>query len=530
MNSPATAAITGFTTPMSRRSALRVFGVAGIAVASANFLAACTPAPAVSATGGPAVAGGVLSLGLNGGNPGTVLDPHRLTEGFDAFFGWMFYEQVARLDGGFNAYNVLAEELVPNADGTQWVLRLKDGIEFHNGKTVDADDVIFSFNRVLDPATAGTAAGSLATIAEMTKLDARTVQFDMFAPHGWFDLALADTGAMGIVPVGFDVTKPVSTGPFKFVSHNPGVDAVLERFENYHGTAPLLDGLKLISLPDDDARTNAILSKQIDSVIALPPTQVSRLQADSNFVVQTMESGGFTVITMRTDSGPTADPRVRQALRLAADREQYSQVLAGGFSTPASDLYGVFDPESPTDLVRTRDVAAAKKLISDAGAEGLTFTMTVPETESPLAQVFVKNAAEIGVTVDVEVKDVNSYFSQGYLEYDVAIDYFPSSLQLTYASLADGPNSFINETHFSDKEYNAEFELANAGLTPEERMPHMRRMQEILFERGGYLIPMFPNSISATTSNVGGWPTENKSGFQVAYGIGGIGFINPAAP
>lgn len=519
---------TGFLrTPINRRTALKAFGFVGISIAAIDLLAACAPSPAPGVTpGGTPIPGGTMRIGIKGGHPGTVLDPHVLTEGFDTFFGWTFYEQIRRLDGEFAPYDVLSEEISSNADATQWTLRLKQDVEFHNGKTLDADDVIFSFNRILDPASGAIAAGNLGLVSSMSKIDARTVRFDMASPYGWFDLAIADTGALGIVPVDFDLNAPVSTGPFKFVSHDPGVEAVLERFENYHGDAPLLDGVRLIALDDDDARMNALLSGQIDMMATLPPAQIARVQADPKFAVQSLPAAAFTVFTMRTDAGPFSDERVRQAMRLAIDRERVSDVIAGGKATLGSDLYAPFAPATD-GFDRIQDVAAAKKLIEQAGAKGTKVVLTVIEGE-PAAPILEQNAKEIGLDISVEYKDFNSYFTQGYMEYDFAMDYYPASLQLTYAAMSDGPFAFLNQTHFADDEYNAEFALANAALTDDDRAPHLRRMQEILFERGGYLIPVFPDVLTAATTNVGGLPTANQTSMELAYSIAKIGFLTPS--
>lgn len=164
----------------------------------------------------------------------------------------------------------LADEATSNATADEWTLRLKPGLTFHDGKPVTAEDVIFTFRRILDPQVAAPGAAYLGHIdAEgMTALDERTVRFKLKTPFAPFKENL--TELVMLVPQDYDPANPVVTGPFKFRSFTPGEQSVFDRFENYHGDGPHVDELILINIDDDSARVNALLSGQAEAIAGVP--------------------------------------------------------------------------------------------------------------------------------------------------------------------------------------------------------------------------------------------------------------------
>ena len=134
------------------------------------------------------------------------------------------YEPLVGLTPEAQPVNVLAEELTPNAKATEWTVRVKQGITFHNGKTLTADDVIYTFQQILNPKAPAAAAAGLASIDAkgMTKLDAYTVRIPCSTPFATLGQALAIPGYSDIIPVGFNPAAPVGTGPFKAEELQPG--------------------------------------------------------------------------------------------------------------------------------------------------------------------------------------------------------------------------------------------------------------------------------------------------------------------
>lgn len=502
---------------IDRRTLLRYAGIGTGSIATAALLASCstTTAPSPGGTGGSGGSGGgTLRLGINGGTIGTSFDPHTANDELQNFIAVAMYENVTQLNGKFELENVLAEELTPNADGTEWTLRLRTGLEFHHGKSVTADDVIYSYRRILDPNTGALAAGLLAPISEMKKMDDLTVRFTMARPHGWLNLALGDGSIQGIIPTDFDVKKPVSTGPWAFVSHDPGKGSVWKRFANYHGEVAKAEELSLQVLIDEDARVNALVSGQVDAITGVPGNQVERLRSGGNTDIVSRKSGQFQLFRVRTDQGPFADARVRRALRMSLDRERILQVAYGGQGIVGSDLYGRFDPAYDDALVRTRDVAGAKALIAEAGAEGTKAVLATWPGFAEAAQIIVANAKEVGLDIAFEEKDEATYFGS-YMDWDFGVDSYGALSQITMAAQTDAAGASNNGTHFSDPEYDRLFEKASAAMTEAERTPYLQQMQKIQFEKGGNIIPVFRNTLMGVSKKTSGWAEEDLNGMTV---------------
>ena len=283
--------------PALTRQQLLLAGAGGAALLGAgSFLA-----PQI-ASAARAKTGGTLRVGIGGGGPTDSFDAALINGPSATTRGQVFYETLVWLDGTFKLHNWLCDRCEPNKAANIWTVRLKDGLEFHNGKTVTADDVLFSISRLLDPKSGATAAAQLGGIdmKHSKKVDERTVQFALKRPMSFFDQVLSDI--VYIIPVGYNPKKPVSTGPWKFVSFKPGQQTVLEPFANYWGKKPNVDRLILVELPDDSARVNALLSGQVDAIVM---AQVSMTALEPRLT--------HTQVPVY-NSGRTAFERVREIL------------------------------------------------------------------------------------------------------------------------------------------------------------------------------------------------------------------------
>ncbi|QXJ22589.1 ABC transporter substrate-binding protein [Actinomadura graeca] len=514
---------------LGRRDLLRTIGLGGAAMTAAPLLAACSGGSTASSarpTGKP-VRGGRLRLGFSGGGASSGTDAHVQLDTMSGVVAAAIYEGITFVDPDFKLARQLAESIEHNAEGDQWTIRVKQGVEFHNGKTLTAEDVIHSFERMLDHKTHATGAGQIGMIASMRAMDERTVRFALARPTAWFDQAIGDGQAFGIVPVGYDPKKPVGTGPFKCTGFTAGVNATFERHPNYHGDAAFLDGVTATLLGSDSARYNALVSGQMDAVIGLTAAQIAQAKGRSDLVVFNSEAGFFYPITMRVDSGALADVRLRQALRLCLDRKRVVLSAYGGYAQAGNDLYGRYDPDLATDLVRANDLAKARALVREAGKQGATLTLNTADLGPGLiatCQVLAENAARIGLNVKVNVLDSATLFGPNYLQWDFAVDTYPASAILTTSSLNDGPRASINESHFKDPEYAALWEKASAEFDAAKRKEHLHEMQRILFERGGWIIPVFPNTLGAYNKKVAGFPEKDLTGFGMTRLLGKVGF------
>ena len=294
---------------------------------------------------------------------------------------------------------------------------------------------------------------------------------------------------------------------------------MLDRFANYHGTPAYADQLILTELPDDSARVNALISGQVDAINQVPFAQLAQLQGQSAVRVVSSPTGGWNPITMRVDTPPFDDVRVRQAIRLCMDRPQAIQIALAGQGAPAADSYGRFDPAFDASLARHQDIDQAKSLLKQAGREGLKVELVTSNIAAgivPACQVLAENAKAAGISISVRTVDPGTYFAS-YGKWPFAIDFWVGLPYLIVASIADGPGaSAVNVTHFNDPRFNALYLQASKQLDLKKRTPIIHEMQRIQYDRGGYLIWSFQNGVDAYSTKLGGIQPVDET----AWGLG----------
>ena len=299
--------------------------------------------------------------------------PRREPEEVDCMRLTALYDALAIIDPTNNQVVLhLAEEMTPSADALSWTVRLKPGVTFHNGKPLTADDVIYTFKRIMDPKNPKTGASVLSLLDPhgMKALDSRTVQLKMLKPYALFMTNQADFWNRGIVPVGYDPKNPVGTGPFKYNSFTPGQQSVFDRNENYFQGAPHVDQLTIIDYASNSAAQNSLLGGTID-VYADASTTIAKQLANSSSIKEVTSAAAMcTDLNMRVDQAPFSDVRVRQAFRLLCDRPQFVSAANDGYGVPGKgDFLGEQDPDTDTQP-RSCPRCGAGKSSSEAGGPG----------------------------------------------------------------------------------------------------------------------------------------------------------------
>ena len=529
--------------PVTRRQVLRGALSGAVVLGAGGVLGACggdddgggggggggTPAE----SGGKLKTGGALRVGATGGGAKDSIDAHRPTVDTDIMRCWNLYESLAVRTPDFSKLEMLvAESIEPEKDPKTWTVRLKQGVTFHNGKPVTADDVIFSLRRILDPKDPKVGAASIGYVDEkkLKKMDERTVRITReFANAGFPD----DIGQYfnAIVPTDYDPKNPVGTGPFQYKSFTPGQQSEFTKYADYWEEGkPYVDSLTIIDFPEDTARVNALLGGQVDVIDNLPAAQLQSVKSNPNLRVLSSETGAWQPFTMRVDQAPFDDVRVRQAFRLIVDREQMVQQVLSGQGSVANDLYARYDPVYASDLPqRKQDLEQAKSLLKQAGREGLTVELvTAPVFQGIVeaAQVFAQQAK--GAGVDVKVRKVDSgtfYDPDKYLSWTFAQDFWASRVYLSQVAQGDLPESPFNETHWKDPKFIDLIQQARAEVDDGKRADILHETQTMQYEQGGYIIQYFSNIIDAYSAKVGGF-VEAKCGFPFGnYWLKNIGFL-----
>jgi peptide/nickel transport system substrate-binding protein len=524
---------------LTRRQVLHGAVMGAVALGAGGVIAGCgsssnsSSAATSGGTTGKLKTGGTLRVGATGGGAKDVIDAHLPTADPDIMRVWNLYEPLAVRPPDFGPLEMMLAESLEAEKGSakSWIVKLRPGVEFHDGKPLTADDVIFSIQRILDPKNPKVGATSIGYIdtAGLKKLDKLTVRIPLKFANATFP---DDIGQYfnAIVPVGYDPKNPVGTGAFKYKSFSPGQQSVFTKNPNYWQSGkPYVDQLVIIDFPDNTARVNALLGGQVEAIDNLPAAQISQVQSNSGLKVLIAETGEWQPFTMRVDQAPFNDVRVRQAFRLMVDRPQMVQQVLSGHGRIANDLYSPFDPAYDSSLPqRHQDLAQAKSLLKQAGHASLTVELVTADIFQGViaaAQVFAQQASGAGVTVNIKKVDSGTFYGPNYLKWPFAQDFWATREYLPQIAQGSLPGSPFNETHWADPTFIKLVGQARAELDLSKRNDILRQAQKLEYDMGGYIIPYFSNQIDAYSSKVSGF-IPPRSGFPLGnYWFKNVGFV-----
>jgi peptide/nickel transport system substrate-binding protein len=511
---------------LGRRQFLRGVAVAGAAAGAGGLLAACSSgsSPTDSASSRAASAraaaktpkqGGNLKVGLAGGSSSDTLDPHQGLTYLDTGRFEALYQPLVKLDKQAQNDFVLAESITPhNGSLSEWIIKVRPGVTFHSGKDLTADDIVYTFNRIVSNDFSGTLFLGPLAIKDVKALDKYTVRVPMTKPFA----SLVDQLAGGwyylyVVPTGFNPKAPDGTGPFAYQSFSPGQRSVFVRNKNYWKPGlPYVDTLTIIDYPDNTTVQNSLVTGAIQAAGQLDPPQIPALAATKGVVPVTSRTGQFKPFTMRVDKPPFNDVNVRQALRFMVGRTQLIDSALNGYGFPASDVFAPYDPDFDSSLHRAQDIPQAKFLLKKAGQDNMTVTLTtsaIATATVAMATVFAEQAKQIGVNVRLQTVDPGTFFGNNYLQWTFSQDYYSYAAYLNQVAQSFlGSSSPFNETHLNDPHYSSLYDSANATADPVKRKQIVFEMQQIDFAQGPYIIPTFMDTLDAYNDKIAGYTTS----------------------
>ena len=403
---------------VNRRDFLRYTGLLGVAAAATTALASCGVSTASAKTGttlagsstttGGSLATSSITAGL-AYNLDTNFDPMLASGAAALALNMHVFEGLVDMDMPTRTpYNTLAQSLT-ETNPTTWTAKLRSGATFHDGTPVSADDVVFSYMRILDPANNSTLSEFLPFIKSVVATASDTVQFNLNYPFRLFPsrvtcVKIVPKAAVTADPKGFAL-KPIGSGPFMVSSATPQVSYVLNAYDKYNGPIPAKVGtVTFLPITNAAARVTALQSNRVQAIEAVPPVDVPALKKTDT--VQSVE--GFDVMFMMFNckQKPFDDVRVRQALHYALNVPEIISKGLLGYGTPAT----CFMPTNSAYYQRatkvyTYDPQKAKSLLAAAGVSSLNITLlssTVNFIEA-CAPVIKENWDSIGVNTTLHL-------------------------------------------------------------------------------------------------------------------------------
>ncbi|MFQ5859479.1 MAG: ABC transporter substrate-binding protein [Anaerolineae bacterium] len=485
---------------MTRRDFLKVAGAGtGLLV-----LEACVPsAPSPAATVAPAgegQRGGKLRWATTR-EPAGPFDPALSVAPPATILTQWIHEPLVDIDEEYaNTIPRLAESWEPEQDGQAWVFHLRQGVEFHHGREFVADDVVHTFQRILDPDFGSPGLAVYERIENIEKLDNHTVRFALAGANADFPVQLAAFQGK-IVP--HDLTneqidqEPRGTGPFKIDKYAHADRITLQRNENYWVEGiPYLDEIESVHIPEQATLANALEAGDVD-VFNLPSGEfVELLQDKPGIALAFTPPMRKQQMFMQLDMEPFNDDRVRRAFKLIGDRVVMTEVAHPNIPARPDDDNPVIPP-SPFRIdtnIWNQDLEEAKRLIAEAGYEaGLEVTLWAINDAPGILDfclVFADWAKEIGVTVEIEGVSASRYYAEKWLQVPFGtVEWSPRPTADEQLRVAYTSDAAWNESHFYNPEFDRKLDEALGETDFERRKELYAELQHTLIEEGGQIIP-----------------------------------------
>ena len=492
---------------MNRRDFVGRAGALGVSAAVAG-----TMLTTAARAEGP-VKGGMLRVGMQGGSSTDSLDPALAASEVPFQVNETWGEKLVdvELDGKLGMR--LAEEVSSNADATQWMFKIRQGVEYHDGGTVTAEDVVATLKRHTDDNTKSGAQGIVKGITDM-KAEGDMVTLTLNSANADLPFLMADYHLIVQKGGGGDnPTSGIGAGAYKIVSNEPGVRVAFEKFANYwDASRGHADQAEVLVINDNTARTAAIQAGQIHVMNRIDPKIVELLASNTDVVIERAAGPGHYVFIMRCNKAPYDNNDLRMALKLSINREEMVEKILGGMGSVGNDFpinaaYPLFDASIEQ---RKFDPAAAAEAYKRSGHDGSPLMLQVAPGSFPgaveAAQLFQASANAAGIPLQVKLEPDDGYWSNVWNVAPFCASYWggrPVQDQMystAYLSTADWNDTKFVDPHFDDLMVKARGELDQV-----KRKAMYSEMANILRDSGGLICPMFNDWVEGRRAEVGGW-------------------------
>lgn len=454
-----------------------------------------------------------------------TLDPARGTLSTDYIRQYMIFNGLTSFNENLGADLALAERIETN-DQKHWTIFLRKGVVFHDGKSLDADDVVFSLLRHKDPATASIVTALASQFETIRAINPNEVEIILVSPNADLPVILAASHFL-IVPNGTtDFNNVAGTGPYKIANFNPGVNTVAVRNENYWKNGrPYLDEIELIGIPDESSRVNALLAGDIHMTLAVNPRSTKRIERSGTHSILATSSGLYTSLIMSQRVEPTNNPDFVLAMKYMFDRNLVKRALFRNYADIAND-HPI--PESnkyymPGLPQRSYDPDRAKFHLEKAGMMGVripVYASPAAEGSVDMGSILQETGARAGLKLAVNRVPADGYWSNHWMKHPLGFgnnNARPTAdmiFSLFYRS--DAP---WNESGWYNEQFDQLLLLARAEADDEKRKQMYGDMQQLVHDHCGMGIPVFINVIDAFDNRIKGLksiPTGGLMGYSFA--------------
>jgi len=461
------------------------------------------------------VKGGVLRIGLGGGQSTDSLDPALAASEVPNTILSLFGERLLEVapDGGIVPR--LAGDYTSSPDAKTWTFKIRSGVTFHNGDPVTVEDVVATLRRHSDEASNSAALGLMSGIESLSAEGDKLV-VTLGGPNADLPYVLADYHL--VIQPGGGSDNPasgVAAGPYRVATEQSGVRYVFEKYADYwDDTRGHVDRIEVQVMNDDTARVAAIQSGEVHMINRVPPRIASMIERVPHVRLKSVPSRGHYVFIMHTNQAPFDNRDLRLALKHAFNREQMlDTVLFGhgmiGNDMPVNSAYPLFSDDIEQ---RSYDPERAAFHFKKSGHEG-PIALRTAETAFPgavdAAQLFQSSAAQAGITLDVQRHPDDGYWSEVWNVMPFCASYWNGrpTQDMIYSTVYMSGAEW-NETKYANPELDRMIIAARGELDVDKRRQLYREIGTVIRDDGGLICPAFNNFVDAIADNVEGWEDD----------------------
>ncbi|GAA1478491.1 ABC transporter substrate-binding protein [Nocardioides aestuarii] len=489
-----------------------------LALVASLGLAACSTGEGVDIEGGGSDGGGGsegIAVAI-GGEP-DQLDPHKTTSYFSFQVLENVYDTLVEPDENLEMQPALAESWDLSEDQLTWTFQLRDGVTFHDGAEMTADDVVYSFERIIDDELS--TAYRFSSVKKVSAPDPQTVVITVSAPTP--NLLSSIGGFKGVAIVekknvesGDITTAPVGTGPYELTDFTSGDHIDLEANPDYWGGEPAIPSIRYRFISEGSTAVAALKAGEIAWTDSIPPQQVEALSGDDAVAVDVVPSNDYWYLALNEARKPFDDVRVRQAIAYAIDRDAIAQVTSYG----TAEVNQLAIPEDSAWYTSydtySLDQQKAEDLLDEAGVSDLSMELMVssdyPETVDA-AQVIADSLSDVGIDLKIRSLDFGTWLDeQNQGNFDM--------LYMGWLGNID-PDDFYYSQHHTDGSSNAQGysnsevdQLLDEGRTETDEDRRQEIYDEaatIIADEASYIYLYNPSVIQAYSPDLSGYTVRS---------------------
>jgi peptide/nickel transport system substrate-binding protein len=490
---------------ISRREFMQLALAAGLTVPAASMLFA-------KAARAEPKKGGKLRIGLGHGATTDSLDPATYPDLMTMTSLWgNCSNSLTEIDNKGNVVPDLAESFEPSDGAKKWVFKVRNGVTFHDGRKVTANDVVASFRHHMGEESKSAAKSILASVTDIVADGESTVVFTLSGGNADFPF-LASDYHIPIMPAKEDGKADWEsmnrTGPYKLDKWEPGVRAIGKRNENYYRDT-WFDEVEVNVISDVGARTNALTSDEVDYIDRCDLKTIELLKQNSNIEVDTVTGYGHYIFVMHVNQPPFDNQDVRTALKYAVDRQAIVDKIFRGYATAGND-----NPIAPTvkfainpEPIHKYDPEKAKSLLKKAGLESLKVDLSVAEAAFSGAvdagALFQESAKAAGIEINLIKEADDSYWDVVWLKKPFVASYWNGrptcDWMFTQAYAADAA---WNDTFWKHPRFNELLVAARSETDEAKRAAMYAEMQQLVHDDGGLINLVFNTYVNAHSKKI----------------------------